>query len=193
MPHALVVDDEADSAEMMAALIATEGFTVSTAGSLRDARRQLALQEPDIILLDLMLPDGNGMQLFEDAKALSNTEVVLITGHASLETSIQALRLGAADYLVKPLNMKQLHGILSRVTKPSTLRAEADTLQSGLEQEGHFGLLWGRSAVMRRVYEQILRVSGTAVTVFITGESGSGKEVVARTALSRARSTGFTR
>jgi DNA-binding NtrC family response regulator len=77
---------------------------------------------------------------------LQNTEVVLITGHASLETSIQALRLGAADYLVKPLNMKQLHGILSRVTKPSTLRAEADSLQSGLEQEGHFGLLWGRSA-----------------------------------------------
>jgi DNA-binding response OmpR family regulator len=55
------------------------------------------------VLLDLMLPDGNGMQLFEDAKALQNTEVVLITGHASLETSIQALRLGAADYLVKPL------------------------------------------------------------------------------------------
>jgi DNA-binding NtrC family response regulator len=116
-----------------------------------------------------MLPDGNGMQLFEDAKALQNTEVVLITGHASLETSIQALRLGAADYLVKPLNMKQLHGILSRVTKPSTLRAEADSLHSGLEQEGHFGLLWGKSGGMRRVYEQILRVAGTAVTVFVTG------------------------
>jgi DNA-binding response OmpR family regulator len=61
MPHALVVDDEADSAEMMAALIATEGFTIATAGSLRDACKQLALQEPDIVLLDLMLPDGNGM------------------------------------------------------------------------------------------------------------------------------------
>ena len=193
MPHALVVDDEPDSAEMMAALISTEGFTVATAGSLRDARRQMALQEPDIVLLDLMLPDGNGMQLFDDAKQLANTEVVLITGHASLETSIQALRLGAADYLVKPLNMKQLHGILSRVTKPSTLRAEADNLQSGLEQEGHFGLLWGRSAGMRRVYEQILRVSGTAVTVLITGESGSGKEVVARTVhdLSRRRARPF--
>src|SRR5687768_751928 len=94
VPHALVVDDEADSAEMMAALIATEGFTVATAGSLRDARKQLALQEPDIVLLDLMLPDGSGMSLFEDGKALQNTEVVLITGHASLETSIQALRLG---------------------------------------------------------------------------------------------------
>src|SRR5204862_3422985 len=193
MPHALVVDDESDSAEMMAALISTEGFTVATAGSLRDARKQLALQEPDIVLLDLLLPAGNGMQLFEDAKQLQNTEVVLITGHASLETSIQALRLGAADYLVKPLNMKQLHGILARVTKPSTVRAEADSLQSSLEEEGHFGLLWGRSAPMRRVYEQILRVSGTAVTVFVTGESGSGKEVVARTVhdLSRRRARPF--
>lgn len=193
MPHALVVDDEADAAEMMAALIATEGFTVATAGSLRDARCQLTLQEPDIVLLDLMLPDGNGMQLFEDAKALANTEVVLITGHASLDTSIQALRLGAADYLVKPVNVKQLSGILSRVIKPSALKAEASDMMEVLEQEGHFGLLWGRSAPMRRIYEQILRVSGTAVTVFITGESGCGKEVVASTVhdLSRRRNRPF--
>lgn len=193
MPHALVVDDDADGAEMMAALIATEGFTVATAGSLRDARRQLSLQEPDIVLLDLMLPDGSGMQLFEDAKALANTEVVLITGHASLDTSIEALRMGAADYLVKPVNVKQLSGILSRVIKPSALKAEASDLLDGLEREGHFGQLWGRSAPMRRIYEQILRVSGTAVTVFITGESGCGKEVVASTVhdLSRRRSRPF--
>ena len=193
MPHALIVDDEPDSAETLAALVATEHFTVATAGSLRDARRQMALQEPDLVLLDLVLPDGNGMQLFEDAKALPNTEVVLITGHASLETSIQALRMGAADYLVKPLNMKQLHGILSRVTKPSALKAEAAHMGEELEREGHFGQLWGRSPAMRRVYEQIVRVSATAVTVFITGESGSGKEVVARSVheLSRRRSQPF--
>ena len=193
MPHALVVDDEADGAEMMAALIATEGFTVATAGSLLEARRQLSLQEPDIVLLDLMLPDGNGMQLFEDAKALANTEVVLMTGHASLETSIQALRMGAADYLIKPVNVKQLSGILSRLIKPSALKAEASSLMEGLERDGHFGLLWGRSAPMRRVYEQIVRVSGTAVTVFVTGESGCGKEVVASTVhdLSRRRGRPF--
>ena len=122
MPHALLVDDDADAAETMAMLIANEGFTVATAGSLRDARRQIALQEPDIVLLDLMLPDGSGMELFDDAKALPNTELVLITGHASLDTSIQALRLGAADYLVKPMSLKQLQGVLSRVTKPSALQ-----------------------------------------------------------------------
>ena len=193
MPHALVVDDDADAAETMAMLIASEGFTVAIAGSLRDARRQMTLQEPDIVLLDLLLPDGSGIELFNDAKLLPNTEVVLITGHASLDTSIQALRLGAADYLVKPMSLKQLQGVLSRVTKPSALRAEADHLEQGVEVDGHFGELWGRSAPMRRVYQQILRVSGTAVTVFITGESGTGKEVVAKTVhdLSRRRARPF--
>ena len=193
MPHALLVDDDSDAAETMAMLIANEGFTVATAGSLRDARRQMALQEPDIVLLDLMLPDGSGMELFNDAKHLPNAELVLITGHASLDTSIQALRLGAADYLVKPMSLKQLQGVLSRVTKPSALKAVAGDMESVLESEGHFGALWGRAAPMRRVYQQIVRVSGTAVSVFITGESGTGKEVVARTVhdLSRRRSNPF--
>ena len=193
MPHALLVDDDSDAAETMAMLIASEGFTVATAGSLRDARRQMALQEPDIVLLDLMLPDGSGMELFNDAKSMPNAELVLITGHASLDTSIQALRLGAADYLVKPMSLKQLQGVLSRVTKPSALKAVAVDLETGLEQHGHFGALWGRSVPMRRVYQQIVRVAGTAVTVFITGESGTGKEVVARTVhdLSRRRKNNF--
>src|SRR3954465_4775990 len=141
MPHALVVDDEADAAEMMAALISTEGFTVATAGSLKDARRQAGLQAPDVVLLDLMLPDGSGMQLVDEIKAMPRTEVVLITGHASVETSIQALRMGAADYIVKPLNVKQLRGVLSRVRRPSTLRTDIDGLHTVLETEGHFGLL----------------------------------------------------
>lgn len=177
----------------MAALIASEGFSVATAGSLREARRQMALQEPDVVLLDLVLPDGSGMQLVDEVKALPSSEVVLITGHASVESSVQALRLGAADYLVKPLNMRQLKGVLARVRRPSTLNADARSLQAMLEEEGHFGLLWGRSSPMRRVYEHILRVSGTGVTVFITGESGSGKELVARTVhdLSRRRGKSF--
>jgi len=193
MGHALIVEDDLDSAEMMAALIATEGFTVATCNNLREARAQLAMQQPDIVLLDLRLPDGSGMQLFDDPEALANSEVVLITGHASLETSIQALRLGAADYLIKPVNIKQLQGILSRVMKPSTLKAELQTLQAELERTGHFGQLWGRSSAMQRIYEQVARVSVTAVTVFITGESGTGKEVVARTVhdLSRRRNRPF--
>ena len=193
MTHTLVVDDDVDSASMLGELLALEGLSVATAHSLRDARKQMALQTPDLVLLDLQLPDGNGMDLFADPELLSNSEVVLITGHASLDTSILALRLGAADYLVKPINLKHLQGILSRVTKPAVLKAEVADLTATLAATGSFGQLWGRSPSMQRVYEQISRVAGTGVTVFVTGESGTGKEVVAQTIhdLSRRRKMPF--
>jgi len=193
MSHVLIVEDNVDSAEMMAALITTEDFTVAVASTLGDARRQLALHSPDVVLLDLLLPDGSGIELFDDPKLLENSEVVLITGHASLETSIQAFRLGAADYLIKPVTMKQLHGILSRVMRPAALKVELATLNEEWERSGRFGHLLGRSPPMRRVYEQISRVAATSVTVFITGESGTGKEMVARMVheLSRRRSQPF--
>ena len=193
MNHALIVDDDADAANALAALIAAEGFSVASAQSLRDARRQLALQPPDVVLLDLRLPDGSGMDLFDDPELIARSEIVLITGHASLETSIQALRLGAADYLVKPISLKQLRGILSRVTPPSALSSEVAALKAEWQHSGRFGKLWGKSNAMHRVYEQVARVAGTAVSVFITGESGSGKEVVAQTLheLSRRRKQAF--
>jgi DNA-binding NtrC family response regulator len=193
MPHALVVDDDHDSAASLRALVAGEQFTVAVAHNLRDARRQIALQQPDILLLDLRLPDGNGMDLLADPKLVANSEVVLCTGHANLETSIQALRLGAADYLIKPVNLTQLQGVLSRIMKPAALQAEVEDLTANLAQSGHFGHLWGRSEPMQRIYEQISRVAGTSVSVFITGESGTGKEVVAQTVhdLSRRRKRPF--
>ncbi len=193
MSHALIVDDEVDSAAMLAALVANEKFTVATAHTLRDARRQIALQAPDIVLLDLQLPDGSGLELFDNPALLAQSQVVLVTGHASLETSIQALRVGAADYLVKPIAPTQLRAILSRVMPPSALRAEIDGLEAEWGQSGRFGHLWGRSAPMQRIYHQIARVAGTAVSVLITGESGTGKELVARTLhdLSRRRKQPF--
>ena len=193
MGHALIVEDDTDSARMMAALVTTEGFSAATARSLNDARRQMALQQPDLVLLDLRLPDGNGMSLLDEQDLIGNSEVVLMTGHASLETSIQALRYGAADYLIKPVSARQLHSILSRVTRPSVLRAQVATLTEDLRRTGRFGHLIGQSRPMQLVYEQIARVAGTSVTVFVTGESGTGKELVARTVhdLSRRRARPF--
>ncbi|WP_137918947.1 sigma-54 dependent transcriptional regulator [Hydrogenophaga sp. 2FB] len=193
MTHVLIVDDDVDSAAMLSELIAMQGLTVASAHSLREARKQLALQAPDLVLLDLRLPDGSGMDLFADPELLANAEVVLITGHASLETSILALRLGAVDYLVKPINLKHLQGVLSRATKPAVLKAEAADLTANVATTGSFGQLWGRTPIMQRVYEQITRVAGSGVTVFITGESGTGKEVVAQTIhdLSRRRKMPF--
>ncbi len=190
MPHVLVIEDDIDSAEPLAELISAEGFTVATATTLRDARRQMALQVPDLVLLDLVLPDGNGLELLETTREMPHTEVVLITGHASLETSIQALRRGAVDYLVKPLNFKQLQTVLARVSKPCPLDDKSQDLDAQLENDGHFGGLWGRAPAMRLVYSQIMRVACTGVTVFITGESGTGKEVVARTVHDMSRRRG---
>ncbi|HYD77600.1 sigma-54 dependent transcriptional regulator [Ramlibacter sp.] len=193
MGHALIVEEDADTARTMAKLVADEGFSAATARTLDEARRQMALQQPDVVLLDLRLPDGSGMSLLDDAELIGNSEVVLMTEHASLETSIQALRAGAADYLIKPVSPRQLQGILSRVMKPSVLQDEVRSLHDDLQRRSRFGLLVGTSAPMVQVYEQIARVAGTSVTVFVTGESGTGKELVARTVhdLSRRRAKPF--
>ncbi|MGF6347589.1 sigma-54-dependent transcriptional regulator [Variovorax sp. W2I14] len=194
MAHALIVEDDEDSARMMAALVAREGHSVMCANSLAAARRLMVMQRPDLLLLDLHLPDGDGFALLDEKnEALSDTVLVLMTGQASLETSIRAMRLGAADYLVKPINPQHLKGLLSRLIAPSQLRAEFDEVEELWRETGRFGPLIGRSQEMQRVYRQISRVARTAVTVFIHGESGTGKELVARAVhdMSRRRDQPF--
>ncbi|MGH8519992.1 MAG: sigma-54-dependent transcriptional regulator [Gammaproteobacteria bacterium] len=189
----MIVDDDTDSLRSLAELVGCEGFTVATASTLGEARQKMAERQPDLLLLDIQLPDGSGMDLFQDLKSRRATEVVLITGSPSLATSIEALRLGATDYLIKPLNVKQLKSILSRVARPAELKEEIDTLRGELRQFGHFGRLIGVSPAMQTVYDQIARVAPTAATVLITGESGAGKELVAQTIheLSRRRKRPF--
>jgi two-component system, NtrC family, response regulator AtoC len=193
MGHALIVDDDSDTAEMLAEMVSSQGFTAATARTMRDARRQLAMHVPDVVFLDLVLPDGKGTELFDDKTTLADTEVVLITGHASLETSIEALRLGAADYLIKPVSPGQVQGILERIIRPAELQAEITDLHQELDRSGRFGEMWGVSSAMKRIYEQVSRVAATAVTVLVQGESGTGKELVAQSIhqLSRRRSRPF--
>src|SRR3954469_11225181 len=123
MPHALVVDDDTNALSGLAELVAHEGFTVATASTLQEARERMLERRPDVVLLDIQLPDGSGMDLFQNVESRATTEIVLITGHASIESSIEALRLGAADYLIKPVSAKQLNAILSRVARPADLKA----------------------------------------------------------------------
>lgn len=193
MPHVLIVDDDANSAQMLAALVASEGFSTAVAGSLREARQQLMLMPAHAVLLDLRLPDGSGLDLFDDPDLIADAQVVLITGHASVETSVQALRVGAADYLTKPVNIAQLKRVLGRLNHSDDIREHLATLSESLQLSGSFGRLIGSSAAMRRVYQQIERVAPTAVSVLLVGESGTGKEVVAQTIheLSRRRNKGF--
>jgi DNA-binding NtrC family response regulator len=194
MGHILVVEDDEDAARTLSALIVREKHSVASAHSLHAARRLLALQSPDLLLLDLHLPDGNGFDLLADhGGLLSDTEVILITGQASVETSVKALRMGAADYLVKPVNPAHLRGLLSRLIRPSRLREELAQITEQWRETGRFGDLIGACEAMQRVYRQISRVAGTAVTVFIHGESGTGKELAARAVhdMSRRRDMAF--
>ena len=88
MSHVLIVDDDVNAATTLTELVADEGFTTSMAHSLHEARRQMAIRRPDVVLLDLVLPDGSGMDLIQDVESRATTEIVLITGHASIESSI---------------------------------------------------------------------------------------------------------
>ena len=193
MSHVLIVDDDSNTREALAALAAAEGFTTAPAGSIEEARAQLVRQRPDVVIMDLRLPDGSGTDLFEDLEDRSSIETILITGHASVESAVEALRLGASDYLTKPVNLQRLKAVLSRVPKSGELRAEIGVLRDELRRHGRFGRLVGRSMQMQEVYDKIARVAPTEATVLLLGESGTGKEIVARTIheLSRRRDHPF--
>ena len=181
MPFAIVVEDDPASMTGLAELVEQEGFVVSTASTLEEAREKIREQRPDLVLTDLMLPDGNGLELFHDLEEYPDAEVVLITGHASIETAVDALRLGAVDYLTKPLDTSRLKTVLSNIARTRELREEIDALRTELRDLGRFGLLVGTSEPMQTVYDMIEKVAPTPAPVFITGESGTGKELVART------------
>jgi two-component system, NtrC family, response regulator AtoC len=191
MPHALLVDDNTDTLEALTEVLRAEGFTASAAPNLDEAKAALARQTPDVVLLDLNLPDGSGMTLLDGIEGLRAPAVVLITGHASVSTVVEALRRGVTDYLTKPVDVDRLRTILGNIAHTRQLPEEIKSLQTQTERDssGRFGLLVGRSANMRRTFDLIARIAPSSASVLISGESGTGKDVVARTmhSLSRRR------
>src|SRR5882724_7593873 len=193
MPHLLIVDDDPEALEWLTELAKGEGFTVSAADSLRAARIHLSRLQPEVLLTDLQLPDGQGIELVHDIETRDSTELVMITGHASVESAVQALRAGATDYLVKPVDVERLRAILRRVPRAGELRAEIGELRDELRKLGRFGHILGSSPPMQKLYDQLGRVSPTSATVLLTGESGTGKELAAQTIhdLSRRKKAPF--
>lgn len=189
MPHALIVDDDADVRGFMSEVARREGFTVASAESLGSARAQLARQRPDVLLTDLRLPDGNGIDLVSDLDGTTDTEVVIVTGHASVDSAVEALRVGATDYLIKPVDVDRLSSILRRQPRPADLKLEIGELRHELRRAGRFGHLWGASPPMQQLFDRIARVAPTSASVLLIGEGGTGRELAARTIhdLSRRR------
>jgi DNA-binding NtrC family response regulator len=181
MAHALIVDDSASTLESLEQLVKLEGFTTATAATMDQARVELAKQPPDVVLVDLNLPDGSGLSLF-DSIGLSDTApaVVLITGQASLDSAVEALRRGVSDYLTKPLDVERLRKILQDISQTKRLPDELRELRSEQQRTGRFVGIVGRSDPIVRACELISRIAPSSASVLITGESGSGKDVVAR-------------
>jgi DNA-binding NtrC family response regulator len=183
---ALIVEDDPVFSAALAEVVRRAGFDVATADTIAAARQAIEARPPNLVLTDLELPDGSGVSLLEDLEDRPDIDVVLLSGHATIESAIEALRRGALEYLVKPVDHERLDALLSTVHRS---RSGGGDPADGANPRGDFGRMIGASAAMRRVYELIRRVAPTEVTVCVLGESGTGKELVAETihALSRRR------
>jgi two-component system, NtrC family, response regulator AtoC len=180
-PRALIVDDDLGFRLGLSKVVEGEGFAVAGAGTLKQAREEIAASLPDIVLVDLQLPDGSGLDLLEDFEATASPEVVLITANASVETAVEALRRGAADYLTKPVDIARVKMALGNLTRTLQMKGEIGSLRTELRKLGRFGPLVGASPAMQSIYDLIARVAKTNASIILTGETGTGKEVVART------------
>ena len=123
MPHALIVEDDHNSLTALEELVQGEGFTTATAKTLADARTHVGDRVPTVLLVDLVLPDGSGIDLLKEVGP-NGAQVVLITGHASVDTAVEALRMGACDYLTKPLDVSRLRTVLANIARTNELREE---------------------------------------------------------------------
>lgn len=191
MMHALLVDDDKATANVLAEVLAGKGFTIAMAHSLQQAHERMAEQRPDVVLLNIQLPDGNdgadGMHLLRQIIENGASEIIITTSHPSVETLARVSHMGshmgagAIDCLMNPVDIDHLKAILSRVQHPPATKNTLDAPPVHLRHGNYFGRLLGTSAAMQKVYVQIERVAPTSATVFITGESGTGKELVAHT------------
>ena len=182
MPDALILEDDARTLDALATLVELEGFEVRTTRTLAEARTLLQHRDPRVILSDLMLPDGQGTELLRHCRENGSTaEFILITGDASLDTAVEALRLGAHDYLTKPIDEARLRSLLANVQRTQALKEEIHVLRGELKSMGRFGKMIGTSRPMQQVYDLLEKVAPTDATVFLVGESGTGKELAAET------------
>lgn len=175
----LVVDDDPIVLDSLKELLSLEGYSVSTADSLSGARGELKQRQFHTVLLDVRLPDGNGLELVEEIGATS-AAVIMMTAYGTIEDAVQAVKIGAHNYLTKPLKDEEILLNIERGLEHRSLLNENALLREQLEQNLHLENFVCQDPAMRRALEQVRIVASTDTTVLITGESGTGKTVTVR-------------
>ena len=181
LPSLLFVDDDAAYRRALGGELQRMGYQVATAASGADAIAALGTAQPEIILLDLQLPDMSGLDVLKAIRERQpGSEVIMLTGHGTIDTAIEAIRLGAFDYLSKPCPLDELQVRIQRAQERQALARRASLLERGLTPPDLGSEFVGRSAPFRRVMDLLDRVAPTDSTVLISGETGTGKEMAAK-------------
>jgi len=177
----LLIEDDDGSREALLILLKASGFDMKGCSSGKEGLSLLADEPFDIVISDLFLPDVNGIDILTQVKLGSpRTQVILITGHGSAETAVQAMKKGAYDYITKPLNIDELRIIIDKAVEKGQLLSENVYLKKQLREKYEFANIIGNSQAMQQLFSRMNRIIKTDSTVLILGESGTGKELVAK-------------
>jgi two-component system, NtrC family, response regulator PilR len=181
MPHILIVDDERSMREFLEILLQRAGHDVIACAAAADALVALEADDYDLIISDIKMPGIGGLELLQRVREVTpETPVVLITAHGSTESAVEAMRLGAYDYLTKPCSVDEICLVVDKALEKRSLSAENRRLRRELQERSGLPTMLGRSPRMKEVFDFVHRVAASKTNLLITGESGTGKELVAR-------------
>ena len=181
MSKILVVDDEVQIRTLLSRMLELEGYEVCQAGDGRTALKQLEFQSPDVVLCDVFLPDGNGVDLVSSVKKTApNVEIILLTAHGNIPDGVQAIKNGAFDYITKGDDNNKIIPLVSRAVEKARMNVRLEKLEKKVGHTYSFDSVLGDSKALKDAVSLAQKVSGTDVPVLLTGETGTGKEVFAQ-------------
>ncbi len=179
--HILIVDDEASQRNLLAGFLEKKGYTITTAASGKEAIEKNRTTGFDLAILDLKMPEIDGIETMAQMKDIDpETYFIILTGYGTIESAVEAMKLGAYDYLNKPVNLDELELMIERIYEEQTVHRELEILRDEAEEEFKSESFVAESKKMKEVLSIVLRVAKSDSTVLVHGESGTGKEVIAR-------------